>query len=176
MRCKRRWPTFARFCSHAVRRHWPLNLIAGSFFLILAAIVYCDSFAPAGERNMELLCAMLVFSSAFMVGAVPVTVLLCRHRINKKLQHSCAMILSAASIATVLTMLSGCLILDGSDVLTVGYWVGDWPTVRRWLMLWPWGFAVSALVAFAILVHYRRRSNWDETHTTQSRANLPRSP
>jgi branched-subunit amino acid transport protein len=148
-----------------MKKYWPLNLIAGSFLLVLAGVIYCDEFAQGRKEFTEVLFPIFVFSGAFMVGAVPVTVLLCRHKIRHNKQVSYLMVLLAACIATVLTMLSGCLVLDGSKVFTIGYWIGDWPIVRRWLIFWPWGFFVSALVAFGVVVYFKRQSKRDEMRT-----------
>jgi len=146
-----------------MKKYWPINLIIGSFVMVVAGSIFCLGFVPY-KPTAEVTGMVLVFSGPFMVGTGLGTALFCERRVARRKEVSYGTAMWAAAIGTVGTMLCGCLFLDGSDVLTIAYWVGSWPIVRRWLILWPWGLFVSALVALGVVAYFKRRLR---THESQ---------
>lgn len=80
---------------------------------------------------------------------LPLSALLCRHRVGCKKPISFAFICLMACLATAITMLSGCLVIGASEVLTIRFWVGE-----RWLILWPLGFTLAASVTSGVAAYY----------------------
>jgi hypothetical protein len=155
-----------------MKKYWPINLVIGSFLMVVAGAVYCLEFVPH-KPTAEVIGMLLVFSSAFMVATGLGTALFCERRAARGKDVSYGTVIWAAAIGTVATMACGCLLLDGANALTVHYWAGSWPIVRRWLILWPWGLTVSALVALAVVVYFKRRLR---THESQTVASVVRTP
>jgi hypothetical protein len=112
---------------------------------------------------MELFECILIFSGAMIAGAVFVTILLCHHKVTHKKQVSFPMAVSAACIATPLSIFIGAMFVEAPEIFDASRWVLDWPHVRFWLALWSWGFMVSLTSAFVVVAFYKKRSQRDET-------------
>jgi hypothetical protein len=147
-----------------VKKHWPLNLLVGVFALVLGGSIYCADLAPQRKGVIEVVMCALIFSGAFMYVAFLLTALPCYFMARRKIRISYTTGWVAAVATTLLVMLSGCLVLHGSRVFTLAYWIGDWFVIRQWLLLWPWAFAVSTFVAQAVVVYFRRIPERDEAH------------
>ena len=138
----------------AMRKYWPLNLVAAVFVALGATSLIIFNLPQNGL--LEVIACGLVFSNAFMFGAFLVSALFCRYKARHGQRFSYLFIFIVAILATILTMLAGCLTLDGSRVFSGGYWIGNWPTIRRWLIFWPWGFFVSFFVVWGVVVYCKK--------------------
>jgi hypothetical protein len=144
----------------AMKKYWPLNLIVGCLLANMAAFI----FLPDREGVFEDTKIVLVFSSAFMVTGSLLTALLCRYKTRHQGQISYKLVFPAGLVIAIFTMFCGFLVVDGMKVFTADFWIAMWQWRIPWLGLWLLGFAVSMLVAFGIVVYYRRQQQRDDTH------------
>jgi hypothetical protein len=109
---------------------------------------------------MEASVCGLIFSAVLVVGTVPVTVLLCRHRVARRKRVSFAAVWEASSIATLVTMWLGCSMLKGWNI--VSWLTEDGFPVGIWLILWAWAISVSLLTSLGVVFYYRKGTKADE--------------
>ena len=98
-----------------------------------------------------------------IAGAVFVTILLCHYKVTHKKQVSFPMAVSAACIATPLSIFIGTMFFEAQEVFKASHWTFDWLHIRFWLGLWSLGFIVSLMAAFVVVTFYKKRSQRDET-------------
>jgi ABC-type Fe3+-siderophore transport system permease subunit len=111
---------------------------------------------------MDTLIAILGLFGLPMVTTIPVTALLCRYRIKSKKHISFWMTLLGCGLSAVLTTFVGCLISDGSKVLSVGYWMGEDIGLDGWLTYWFYATCICLVPALCVVAYYKKQSRRDD--------------
>lgn len=141
----------------ALKKYWPVNLVAGCFAAIGAYCIALPNYRGFYEDSkiFSLFCSVFMGSSAIATG------LFCRWKAKHQQRISYAIVLPAGFVVAVVTMMSGCFVVHGTRVFMVNYWQEWW---TAWLRLWSLGFLVSLLVALAFVAYYKKLQR-DNAHT-----------
>jgi hypothetical protein len=107
----------------------------------------------------------LAFLAVAELMTIPLTALICRHRLRCKRQVSYGTMVGGAFCASLLFVIGTAFYYNGWDALTIDGWMYDkfFGTGAVFIVL---GFitVVCVLPALGVVVYYQRRQKRDESH------------